>query len=55
VHHKDLKGSSKSFSWTEVGESMAAARAMVQVWAWEQQVSGALCPLPPEMLVLARS
>ena len=55
VHHRQLKGSCKSFSWNKVGPETATAKALVQMWAWEQQVSGEACPLPEEVVLLAAS
>ena len=55
VHHRGLKGSNKSFSWTKKGFHKAAAECLIQAWFWEQTVSGTLCPLPEELVDLALS
>jgi hypothetical protein len=53
VGHRKLAGTDKSFSWNKRGPQTAAAQALVQLWAWDQQVTGTPCPLPFEIVELA--
>lgn len=55
VCHRKLAGTNKSFSWGKRGPQKASAQALVQLWAWDQQVTGTPCPLPLEIVDLATS
>jgi len=49
VHHKGLPSSRRCFSWTQRGVPSAVSAALSQMWAWEAELTGQPCPLPPEL------
>ena len=53
VHHLGFPGVVRSYAWTRRGVASVVALALQQMWSWEQQLHGADCPLPPELLQLA--
>ena len=53
VHHQKFPGSTKSFSWNKRTVEQAVAEALLQMWVWESKWSGAICPLPQEIIDLA--
>ena len=53
VHHRGLPGSRRCFSWTKRGVPAAVSASLSQMWAWETQLTGQVCPLPPELLAHA--
>ncbi len=55
VHHRMIPGSRKSFIRNKRDVEFAVAKALVQLWAWEQQISGVEPPLPQELVGLASS
>ena len=48
--HVELPGSLKHISWTRRGTKSAVARVLGQLWAWDNMLTGAACPLPAQWM-----
>ncbi len=53
VRHLRVPGEVKSFAWTQRGVPQSYAKALTQMWHWEQSCYGVQCPLPPALTALA--